>query len=97
MISVWWTLLVFVGGGFAGVLLIALMRAAADLPEQSDSWRWIEQEPIRLAGSEGKFCSFRCAVGHGTISSPRQGSQQRARTIPYDLHADAEQDERAQS
>jgi hypothetical protein len=97
MISVWWTLLVFVGGGFAGVLLIALMRAAADLPEQSDSWRWIEQEPIRLAGSEGKFCSFRGAVGHRAISSPRQGSQQRARTIPDDLHADAEQDERAQS
>ena len=90
MISVWWALLVFVGGGFAGVSLIALMQAPADLPEQSDPWPWIEQEPIRLAGSEGKYCSFRGAVGHGAIPSSRQGSQQRARTVPYDLHADAE-------
>jgi len=97
MISVWWALLVFVGGGFAGVLLIALLRAAGDLPEQSDPWRWIEQGPIRLAGGEGKFCSFSGAVGHRGISSSRQCSQQRARTIPYDLHADAEQDECAQS
>ena len=97
MISVWWALLVFVVGGFAGVVLIALMRAAGDLPEQSDPSRWIEQEPIRLAGSEGKFYSFRCTVGLRAISSPWQRSQQRARTIPYDLHADAEQDERAQS
>jgi hypothetical protein len=70
MISVWWALLVFVGGGFAGVLLIALMRAAGDLPEQSDPWRWIEQEPIRLAGGKGKYCSFRGAVGRGATFSP---------------------------
>jgi len=71
MISVWWALLVFAGGGFAGVVLIALMRAAGDLPEQSDPWPWIEQEPIRLAGGEGKFCSSRGAVGHRAIASPR--------------------------
>ena len=33
MISVWWTLVVFIGGGCAGVLLMALMRFSGDLPE----------------------------------------------------------------
>ena len=35
MISVWWVLVAFVGGGCAGVLVMALMRMSADLPEQS--------------------------------------------------------------
>lgn len=35
MISVWWLLVAFVGGGWAGILLMALMRMSADLPEQS--------------------------------------------------------------
>jgi hypothetical protein len=41
----------------------------------------------------------RGALGDGSLrrSSPRQGSQQCAGTIPDDLHADAEQDERGQS
>ena len=30
MISAWWTLFAFFGGGCAGVLLVALMRVAAD-------------------------------------------------------------------
>ena len=30
MISAWWTLFAFFGGGCAGVLLFALMRVAAD-------------------------------------------------------------------
>ena len=35
MVSLWWLLVAFVGGGFAGVLLMALMRMAGDLPEPS--------------------------------------------------------------
>ena len=35
MVSLWWVLAAFVGGGFAGVLLMALMHMAGDLPEQS--------------------------------------------------------------
>lgn len=30
MVSAWWTLLAFFGGGCAGVLLFALMRVTAD-------------------------------------------------------------------
>jgi hypothetical protein len=30
MISAWWALFAFIGGGCAGVLLIALMHVAAD-------------------------------------------------------------------
>jgi hypothetical protein len=37
MISVWWTLVAFIGGGCAGVFLMALMRFAGDLPEQSET------------------------------------------------------------
>lgn len=35
MISVWWLLVAFVGGGFAGTMLMALMNMAGDRPEQS--------------------------------------------------------------
>jgi hypothetical protein len=42
MISVWWTLFAFIGGGCAGVLLISLMRVAADAAPQS-----VEGRPIR--------------------------------------------------
>jgi hypothetical protein len=35
MVSLWWVLVAFVGGGFAGVLLMTLMRMAGDLPEPS--------------------------------------------------------------
>jgi len=35
MISVWWLLVAFVGGGCAGILLMALMRMSAELPEES--------------------------------------------------------------
>jgi hypothetical protein len=42
MISAWWTLFAFIGGGCAGVLLIALMRVAADAVPRS-----VECRPIR--------------------------------------------------
>ena len=35
MISAWWTVFAFFGGGFAGVLLFALMRIAADAVPRS--------------------------------------------------------------
>jgi len=35
MISAGWTLFAFIGGGCAGVLLIALMRVAADAEPRS--------------------------------------------------------------
>jgi hypothetical protein len=35
MISAWWTLFAFFGGGCAGVLLFALMRVAADTVPRS--------------------------------------------------------------
>ena len=62
MISVWWTLVVFIGGGCAGVFLMALMRVAGDLPEQSAtaSREWAGNNPIRLPRCKETFCSFKC-------------------------------------
>jgi hypothetical protein len=34
MVSAWWIVLAFLGGGFAGVLVMALMYLAADQPAQ---------------------------------------------------------------
>jgi hypothetical protein len=44
MISAWWTLFAFIGGGCAGVLLIALMRVTVDAESRS-----VECCPIRGA------------------------------------------------
>ena len=62
MTSAWWLLVAFVGGGCAGILLMALMRMAGDLPEQSDTCPrgWIGNDPIRLPGGKETFCSFSC-------------------------------------
>jgi len=62
MTSTWWLLVAFVGGGCAGILVMALMRMAGDLPEQSDTRPrgWIGNDPIRLPGRKETFCSFRC-------------------------------------
>jgi hypothetical protein len=35
MASIWWVLAAFIGGGYAGVLVMALMFMASGLPEQS--------------------------------------------------------------
>ena len=62
MTSAWWLLIAFVGGGCAGILVMALMHMAGDLPEQSgdcpserlgDDW-------IRIPGRKETFCTFRC-------------------------------------
>ena len=34
MVSFWWVMAAFIGGGFAGVLVMALMRMAGGLPRQ---------------------------------------------------------------
>jgi len=36
MVSFWWVLAAFIGGGCAGVLVMALMCFAGGLPEQTD-------------------------------------------------------------
>jgi hypothetical protein len=62
MTSAWWLLVAFIGGGSAGILVMALMRLAGDLPEQSDtcpSGR-IGTDPVRIPGGTGTFCTFRC-------------------------------------
>lgn len=35
MISVWWIVAAFIGGGFAGMLVVALMTMARDMPKQA--------------------------------------------------------------
>jgi hypothetical protein len=35
MVSFWWVLAAFIGGGFAGVLAMSMMLMAGGLPEQS--------------------------------------------------------------
>jgi uncharacterized membrane protein YfcA len=35
MVSFWWVLGAFIGGGCAGVLVMALMHLAGNLPEQA--------------------------------------------------------------
>jgi hypothetical protein len=35
MVSFWWVVAAFLGGGFSGVLLMALLYMAGGLPEQS--------------------------------------------------------------
>jgi hypothetical protein len=43
-------------------MLMALMRFAGDLPEQSETFPrgWAANDPIRLPAGEETFCSFRC-------------------------------------
>jgi hypothetical protein len=36
MVSIWWVLAAFIGGGCAGVLVMALMCFVGGLPEQTD-------------------------------------------------------------
>ena len=62
MISVWWTLVAFIGGSCVGIFVMALMRVAGDLPEQSDAAPRARtgNDPIRLPGGNETFCSFRC-------------------------------------
>ena len=58
MISAWWLLLAFVGGGWAGMLLLALMRFSADLPPQSLSPPHLDRLQPQAA-TFGMFDGFR--------------------------------------
>jgi hypothetical protein len=46
MVSIWWLLPAFFGGGCAGMLLIALMHMAGDQPIQSSSIPLVELDPV---------------------------------------------------
>jgi hypothetical protein len=35
MVSIWWVIVAFIGGGCLGILTIAMMRMSGGLPEQS--------------------------------------------------------------
>jgi hypothetical protein len=39
MMSIWWLLVAFIGGGWIGMLLFALMSMSRDLPRQSTQVR----------------------------------------------------------
>jgi hypothetical protein len=54
MTSAWWLLVAFVGGGCAGILVMALMRMAGGLPAQSDDYpaERFENDSIRIPDSK---------------------------------------------
>jgi hypothetical protein len=62
MTTAWLLLIAFVGGGCAGILLMALMCMARALPEQPDNCPggFVGNDPIRLPGGKETFCSLRC-------------------------------------
>ena len=64
MTSAWWLLVAFIGGGSAGILLMALMRLAGGLPEQSDQCARgsIGSDPIRIPGRQEKFAVSGVAI-----------------------------------
>src|SRR5208283_4992724 len=76
MASALWSLVTFVGGGCAGILLMALMRMTGDLPEQLDDCPrgWIGNDPIRPPGSKETFCSFRCRDSFVNANHPFQAN-----------------------
>jgi len=45
MVSAWWLLLAFFGGGCAGVLIAALARMSGELPEPSPSVPDLKAQP----------------------------------------------------
>jgi hypothetical protein len=62
MTSAWWLLVAFVGGGSAGILLMALMQLAGGLLEQSDKCPRgsIANDPIRVPGrTHDRLASYR--------------------------------------
>jgi hypothetical protein len=45
MVSAWWLLLAFFGGGCAGILAVALMRMSGELPEPSPNVPDLNTQP----------------------------------------------------
>jgi hypothetical protein len=58
MISIWWLFVAFVGGGWAGMLLMALMRMSADSSKQSACALDFDGTPLR-ASQAGVVDGFR--------------------------------------
>jgi len=50
MVSAWWLLVAFAGGGFAGVLLMALMYIAGAAQEHSPAYSVTTADPGGTAG-----------------------------------------------
>jgi hypothetical protein len=50
MISIWWLLAAFIGGGWAGMLLMALMQMSADSSKQS--WGALDPDGTPLQTSQ---------------------------------------------
>jgi len=57
MVSFWWVLAAFIGGGCAGVLVMALMCFAGGLPEQTDVRR--TAVAFNMTRSNGNACGCR--------------------------------------
>jgi len=49
MISIWWLLAAFIGGGCAGMLLMALMQMSADPSEQSECALDLDGTPLKTS------------------------------------------------
>ena len=47
MSTLWWILLAFLGGGMAGILLMALARVAGDEPRQLSPVRELPIRPVQ--------------------------------------------------
>ena len=47
MISIWWLLAAFIGGGSAGMLLMALMQMSADLSKQPERALDLDGTPLQ--------------------------------------------------
>jgi hypothetical protein len=48
MISIWWLLAAFIGGGWAGMLLTALMQMSADPSEQPGCALDLDGTPLQM-------------------------------------------------
>ena len=59
MTSAWWLLVAFVGGGSAGILLMALMQLAGGLPAQQTNAQEGRSETIQFASQAERTTAWR--------------------------------------
>jgi hypothetical protein len=76
MTSALWLLVAFVGGGCAGILVMALMRMAGGLSAQSDncSEERVGNDSTRIPDGKETFYVFRCCFdpeARDLVHSPR--------------------------
>jgi hypothetical protein len=60
MVSFWWVLAAFIGGGCAGVLVMALMCFAGGLPEQTDVRERRSRSTLREGMKNERRCRNSC-------------------------------------